>query len=37
MATPRLWNNLPVDVRTAESIQLFAKKTQLFNLAFEAN
>lgn len=35
IATPRLWNNLPVAIRTSDTIQSFKSclKTHLFTLA----
>lgn len=37
IAAPRLWNNLPVEIHTSESIQSFKSrlKPHLFKLAFE--
>uniref|UniRef100_A0A669B2I4 Reverse transcriptase domain-containing protein n=1 Tax=Oreochromis niloticus TaxID=8128 RepID=A0A669B2I4_ORENI len=39
IVAPRLWNNLPVHIRMAESIQSFRSrlKTYLFTLAFDSN
>ena len=36
VAAPRLWNDLPLHVRSAQSIQVFKSllKTHFFNLAF---
>ena len=39
VAAPRLWNSLPVQIQTAQSIELFKSqlKTHLFALAFDTS